>query len=356
VIALVHVGLDIGASTVKAVLVEDGARHRLAAASIVDHELRTWAADLVGERRAQAAAALRPLLKRAISGLGWTRQYRVRVTIPDHLVITQIQRPRDVPADLAVARLAMGEAVRKELNLAPAWSVADCVVIERPSKGSGRPCRVAVAVTSAPLVDALHTLLADLGCRMTHLDTNTWAISSLSGGRIEAPAGVENLHGVLNLGHSFISLSLYKGDVLEDYAVMDGGGAECCEMLAPVVGGTLPREVMKRRRLIPLGEDKDDPLVFEGFGAIAPMIMKVATLVRDRLESYALYWGAQSLGRLHLAGGLAALPNLAELLQQEFTCPVRPLPVAEWMGSVPDGSAADLPLLAPAIGMALRKD
>lgn len=347
-------GLDLGASAVKAVLVEDGARPRLLASAVVDHARANWLSELSAESTAAAAAAaLRPLVKQAISGLGWTRQYRVRVTVADPMAITQIQRPRDVPDDPQTARMAMGEAVRKELNLGAGWRVADCVVLERPPRGGARPCRVIVSVAPTALVEALHTLVADVGFRMTHLDTNTWAIGSLASERLAATSP-EDLYGVLNLGHSFTSLALYKGESLEDFAVADVGTTDAVEMLASVVGQGPPREVLRRRPLVPVGEHRDDPQVFEAFGAIAPMIERLGTLVRDRLESYALYWGNRPLSRLVLAGGLSAIPGLAPLLEQEFHCSAGVLPVADWLSGLPDASRADLPALAPAIGMCLR--
>jgi general secretion pathway protein L len=167
------------------------------------------------------------------------------------------------------------------------------------------------------------------------------------------PAPVE---AVLDLGEERTLLCLASGGVLETArSVAQGSGAvtrvlarelglgeaDVAALLAAEAGGPAAPE-----HLVPLSAD---PRAAEALGrALQPLVREL----RASLRAWRTRVGARPVSRLWLAGGLARLPGLAELLAAELEAPVLPLTLA---GPAAEGlPPEEAPSLALALAAALR--
>jgi len=341
-------GLDIGATAVKAVLLE-GSYRGFAVADFGEAPLPPASEGGPSLRERQAAALASLLAEKA-----WTVDACVAVTpgasVAAHLVSLPFTDPRRIEQTVPFEVEAQ---IPYELQEA-AW---DWQSLGERNGGTD----LWVGVTPRDEVAGLLELLAGAGLDPRSVVPAAPALAALfgggaAGGPAPAPGEEAPVEALLDLGASRTLLCLAAGGRLEAARTLALGADALAATLAAELGipaadaASLLAAAAGQAPFPPaLAALAGDPRTGRALGvALAPLVREL----RATLRGWRTRAGQRPVARLELCGGLARLPGLPELLAPEIEGPVAPLQLT---GTAAERIPAEqAPGLALALAAALR--
>jgi general secretion pathway protein L len=331
-------GLDLGARAVKAVLLESAYRgFRVAGHAEVPLEPATEGGPSLRQRQATA-------LGRLLAEQGWPVDACVAVlpgaTVASHVVTLPFTDPRRIEQTI-------GFEVEGQIP----YELAEAAWDWQPLGERGEATDLWVGVAPREELLGLLAVLSEAGLDPSLVVPAAPALATLLGpGVLEAPAspGVE---AVLDLGEERTQLCLATGGRLEAARTVALGAGGLARAMARDLDVT---EAEAARLLLaeaggepltgPLAALAAEPRAAEALRrALVPLVREL----RATLRAWHARVGPRQVTRLWLAGGLARLTGLAELLAGEVDGPVLPLALA------PPAAEGLSPEAAPAMALAL---
>ncbi len=349
-------GLDLGTRAVKAVLLESAYRG-FSVAGHAEVPLEPATEGLPSLRQRQAAA-----LGRLLAEQGWKVDACVAVmpgaTVASHVITLPFTDQRRIEQTI-------GFEVESQIP----YELADSAWDWQPLAERGGAADLWVGVAPRAELTGLLALLAGAGLDPRTIAPAAPTLAALLGpGVLEAPATAPAADGAAAQGAATpVEAVLDLGEERTQLCLAAGGRLEAARTLALGAGGlarSLARDLdvpeADAARLL-LGDAGGEPLT----GALAALAAEPRTaealrralvpLVRElraTLRAWRARVGPRPLARLWLAGGLARLAGLPELLAAEVDGPVLPLALAR---PAADGLPAEAaPGLALALAAALR--
>jgi general secretion pathway protein L len=340
-------GLDLGARSVKAVLLEGTFRGFAVAAAT---RVPLGAADAEAPPGARHAAAVRALLEDRTFSFDVAVVAFPGAGVSSNVVTLPFADPRRIEQTI-------GFEVEGQIP----FDLADVAWDWQPLGVRDGKTDLLVAVVRKEELAALVAALADVGVDPRAVLPAGPAYASLfAAGALSAasreegtPAGAEVL---VDLGHERTSVAVVGAGACEAARTFAFGTAHLARALARELGVTEAEGdllVAAAAGGAPLPPELDaraaDPRAGEALRrAIVPLVREVRATVR----AWRARVGARRLDRLVLAGEAARLPALAEALAPECEGPVAPLELA---GPAAAGIApADAPAFALALALAVR--
>jgi general secretion pathway protein L len=339
-------GLDLGAHSVKAVLLE-GAYRGYAVADSAKVPVPAGDAPL----RARQAAAVRDLLAER----GW-RPDTVIAALPgagvsSYVVTLPFADPRRIEQTLPF-----------EVEGLIPFDLADVAWDWQPLGIRDGKSDLHVGVARREEVASLLAALAEAGIDPRAVVPAAPAYASLlAAGALEGDAAAGEGAGgaadvVLDVGHERTNACVVSGGACEAARTFAFGASQLSRVLARELGvsevdgaAILAAETGGPPAGPELSERARDPRAAEALRrALAPLVREL----RATLKAWQARVGPRPVGRVLLAGELARLPGLPELLAPEVTGPVAPLALAG--PAAARIAAADAPALALALALALR--
>jgi general secretion pathway protein L len=340
-------GIDLGARSVKAVLLESTYRGY----AVLEHGGAVLAPESEGvPLLARQAAALEAL----VATRGWKFQESVAALpgtgVASSVITLPFTDPRRIEQTIGFE--VEGQVPFELSQVAWDWQVLG-------TRGSNSDLYVGVA-RKEELVTLL-AALAPLGVDpRAVLPPGPAYAALLAGGAIgplPAPAAPDELpaaEGILDLGHERTGLCLAVAGTCEQARTFAFGAVHLARAVARALGCTEERAhavlaAEARGDADPeLASLAADPRAAEALRrALAPL----ARELRSTMRAWRARVGPRKVARLHLAGELGRLPGLPELLAPEVDGPVQPLSLEGPSATVP---AEDAPAYALALALALH--
>lgn len=231
----------------------------------------------------------------------------VRLALPETVVSTKvIQIPSLTDAELASA---IGWQAEQHIPIPPDDLSLEYQVLFRPERGVNLPMRVLLVGARKKLVERYVNMFNEIGIEPTILETQMLAvIRSLQFGASD-PTTL-----VVHFGASSMYLSIIKDSELQFVLSHLNGGQVLTKTLETAIGlDATQAEQYKRSYGI-------DPAQFQGKvkDALLPALNIFVAEIRKSMQFYINQNPQDTVKRIILSGGTAALPNLVQHLTNEL--------------------------------------
>lgn len=328
------VGLDIGASAVKAIVLRGGLR-----ALQVDQATRVEEPGIPLSERLRRLAAIEPL-----------RGDDVVTALPGQRVSTRILT---FPA--AAAR-QLDKVVPFELETQIPFTLDQVVVAYRRISPPGA-AEVAVLAAAAQMGDVAQLLEGCTAARLEPraIDLDTAALAPLAAAVPAAGTDPARSTAIVDLGASKTGVAIVADGRLRYVRTIAGGGQALTRAVAQALGMPEADAEPRKRDLAASAGDGDAAEGGAEGAARAAIVRGLEGLAAELHKTFVAsrQTGSPEVGRLLLVGGGAAQPGLAPFLERALEVPARVVRPSDVAGV---GGAAAMPLGAeytPALALAL---
>lgn len=212
-------------------------------------------------------------------------------------------------------------------------------------------------------VQARVEVLTAVGLKPAIIDVDSFALENVStASRGPKDDGVTALH--LNIGHLVTNLSIIESGVTRVVRdIFISGNAFTRAVMKALQCEFAKAEELKKAHGLLLDADEKEKALQEGnrdalgvSQAVAGVLKDMVGEVHRSVDFYLSQGPERSVGRIVLSGGGAKLKNLSKFLSLELKVPVGVLNPFGFLKQAPEMPAEHLPVMAVAVGLALRKN
>ncbi|MDE1919895.1 MAG: type IV pilus assembly protein PilM [Candidatus Omnitrophica bacterium] len=329
--AVAVIGIDIGASAVKAV--------ELGPAAGGGSEIRHWAVETLEAQGAPAA------LKKAVERLHWSNQLLVSSVSGKGTLMRFIDLPRMSLEDL---RKSYVYELDKYFPFDPKSIYTDCTILD--PEGNDKKMPVLLSAVKKEMVDERLRLFKEAGLELNRVTLNPIAAANAFGrlGPASTPSG--GARALLDMGASAASLMIFKDGTLRFTRDVFIGSSQLTQKIANALGlDAAAAEALKRRP-----EDK----LAQIMDACEVPISNLISEIRLSLDYFTTEKHAR-VNELFLAGGGSALGGIEGVFEKGLGLPVK---IWDPLGGLPSGAALEGDIRAHAaqfgvaVGLGLSND
>ncbi|MCX7945378.1 MAG: type IV pilus assembly protein PilM [Hydrogenophilus sp.] len=325
------VGVDFGPSAVKGVVLEGSrGRPRVVAAGSV--ALPVGCVDGSGLRQIEPAAAALTELRTQLGKLD-----RAVMALPDGGVI---QRVIEIPSGLRTTEFEV--QVRETVARLSPFPVEEMRIDWQRLDGEGKTERVLVVATREERVEAYRAVAELVGVTLLHLEVESFALR-----RAAFQEEDQGSAAILDLGHQAILFAVWDQRAIKRFE------------RAQAFDTSEVRQILQRIGMAPTSQE--DPSFSDWAAKIRRELRTVCLELADEVAHLLRFYRhstqeGESVNRLLLAGGLAALPGMAELMTERAGLPAEAInPWAGWpVSAAASAVGVFFPRFVLATGLALR--
>lgn len=267
----------------------------------------------------------------------------VRVSLPESVISTKIiEIPPLSDAELASA---IGWQAEQHIPIPPEELALEYQVLHRPPKKDKQPMRILLVGARKQVVDRYVDMFHVLGIEPSLVETQ---MISIVRSLMFTPEDPNTM--VVHIGASNMNMSIVKDGELKFVTTHMNGGQLLTKALEQTVGLD-QAQAEKYKRTYGLDESQ-----FQGKvqAALLPSLKVLMTEVKKSVQFFVTQFPQQSIQRVVLSGGTAALPHLVQYVTQELGTEVLvAAPFTGVDGTVPE--TINSPAMGVCMGLLLRE-
>ena len=267
----------------------------------------------------------------------------VRLSLPESVISTKvIEIPPLSDAELASA---IGWQAEQHIPIPPEELALEYQVLYRPPKNEKKPMRILLVGARKQIVDRYVDMFHILGIEPSLLETQILSVIRSLVFTAEDPNTM-----VVHMGASNMNMGIIKNGELQFVTTHMNGGQLLTKALEQGVGLD-QNQAEKYKRTYGLDESQ-----FQGKvqAALLPALKVLITEIKKSVQFFVTQHPQESVQRIVLSGGTAALPHLVQYITQELGTEVLvSAPFTGVGGKIPE--TINPPAMSVCMGLLLRE-